>query len=954
MIDAAEASVSTLNNKMFAEFYVHAIKQAAMHNNHNFLNFIEHLKQPPVSIEEFIDSDQFMGSTDLKLWPKVREAVIELNSHWWKGADKHYDQAIFSRATGTGKCLGVDVPVLLYDGGIKLSQNINKGDVLMGPESNPQPVLQANESYGDMYRITPVKGESWTCNADHILSLKRTKIRSGDRYAGDIVNITVKEYLNKSKTFKHLHKQYRVGVEFLEIKVFDPYTIGLYLADGCKYRSALSLGGNKLLCLERVKKHVQIGQVNYDRGAWDISLLGFADIRESLTDYLHRRRIPKEYLINSRKNRLQLLAGILDGGGRLSCGGFDFIAKDECFADQAVYLCRSLGFAAYKKEVIKGIKSTGFTGIYYRVFISGDCHLIPTLSINKKAPVRGQKKDVLVTGFKVEPIGKGNYYGVVIGGDHRYLLGDFTVTHNTELAKITIAYHLHILGCMKTPQTYWGLPSATSILFIIQAAKPHVTKKVVYAPLRKYIETMPWFRKNMRPDKLLDSEMYFVEQNIRVVPGGADDDAALGEAMIFALIDEVNFMSVIERSKKVRVSMGRSSKYDQAEAIHDALSTRRKSRFTLPGPQVGMIICSSSTRYKGDYTDRLEEIVRREHISTTFVFGYAQYEVVPQNRFCGDKFNLFIGSDAAMSVRVMGDNEKAIGGRVIQVPVEYREQFVKNPTKALRDISGLSTNAISPFIRQPQKVMQCVAKGEEAGLKSFLPEDNIILRHQGLPLPIKGHFCSNPGKPRYVHIDLSSTQDRTGICMVRFDGLQWVERVDGEQEALPLVSMEMCMTVQPDHGNEVDVANIRSWIKLLYSTYGYPIKAVSYDGYNSVESRQAWKRQGMKTGLISVDRSPTPYRQLRDAFYDGRILLYNQPVLLEELLSLEFDENKGKEGKVDHSIIGAKDAADSLCGAYNLLLSRASSWVMPNGGTDSDMHDDGRSDAGERSDTDRH
>ena len=71
MIEAAEASVSTLDNKMFAEFYVHAMKQAAVHNNHNFLNFIEQLKQPPVSIEEFIDSDQFIGSTDLKLWPKA-------------------------------------------------------------------------------------------------------------------------------------------------------------------------------------------------------------------------------------------------------------------------------------------------------------------------------------------------------------------------------------------------------------------------------------------------------------------------------------------------------------------------------------------------------------------------------------------------------------------------------------------------------------------------------------------------------------------------------------------------------------------------------------------------------------------------------------------------------------------------------------------------------------------
>ncbi|CAG8697105.1 15006_t:CDS:10, partial [Gigaspora rosea] len=36
-------------------------------------------------------------------------------------------------------------------------------------------------------------------------------------------------------------------------------------------------------------------------------------------------------------------------------------------------------------------------------------------------------------GFKVEKIGMGDYYGFVVDGNHRFLLGDFTVTHNTKL-----------------------------------------------------------------------------------------------------------------------------------------------------------------------------------------------------------------------------------------------------------------------------------------------------------------------------------------------------------------------------------------------------------------------------------------------------------------------------------------------------------------------------------------
>ena len=46
------------------------------------------------------------------------------------------------------------------------------------------------------------------------------------------------------------------------------------------------------------------------------------------------------------------------------------------------------------------------------------------------ATPRKQKKNVLVTGFTVEPIGTGAYIGFTVDGDNRYLLDDFTITHN--------------------------------------------------------------------------------------------------------------------------------------------------------------------------------------------------------------------------------------------------------------------------------------------------------------------------------------------------------------------------------------------------------------------------------------------------------------------------------------------------------------------------------------------
>src|SRR5690606_17194333 len=52
-----------------------------------------------------------------------------------------------------------------------------------------------------------------------------------------------------------------------------------------------------------------------------------------------------------------------------------------------------------------------------------------------------QKKDVLRTGITVEEIGVGEYFGFEIDGDRLFMLGDFTVTHNTVIMADTARRH---------------------------------------------------------------------------------------------------------------------------------------------------------------------------------------------------------------------------------------------------------------------------------------------------------------------------------------------------------------------------------------------------------------------------------------------------------------------------------------------------------------------------------
>lgn len=84
---------------------------------------------------------------------------------------------------------------------------------------------------------------------------------------------------------------------------------------------------------------------------------------------------------------------------------------------------------------------------YWRTNISGNIGMIPTrvarkqvrsLRPEKRADGRGlpgiedrSSKDPLCFGWDAEPIGDGPYCGFTLDGDGRFLLGDFTVTHNT-------------------------------------------------------------------------------------------------------------------------------------------------------------------------------------------------------------------------------------------------------------------------------------------------------------------------------------------------------------------------------------------------------------------------------------------------------------------------------------------------------------------------------------------
>ena len=469
---------------------------------------------------------------ELILRPDQEETKERLRQAFLRG----WRKVILCAPTGSGKCHPAGTRILLHDGNTVPVENVVPGDRLMGTDSQPRTVQSISAGYGQIVKVTPVKGEPWFCNDDHVLTLVRTgekddPVRRHRNRSGEMVDVSIREWRTWARSRKHLHKLVRAGVEFSgrELAV-DPYLLGVLLGDGTLLRNRVAV----------TTVDPEIVQAIEDAAdEWGLSIR--ADREDPIrppTFYLRHdtlrgannpliralrgvgaygaragtKSIPQEYQTASRAQRLELLAGLMDTDGHMSDSGFDFISKSSALAQGVAFVARSLGLAAYVK--LKEQKE----GIYWRVTISGDCHLVPTRIARKRAPVRRQKKDVLRTGFTVEYDREDRYYGFTLDGDGRYLLADFTVTHNTihatdymmgararEHRSLFVNDRLALIDQSEAVLRRFGVPHTVQ-----QGNRPFSSRELVMVASAQTLERRKWPQSNL----LLIDEAHTMRESI--------------------------------------------------------------------------------------------------------------------------------------------------------------------------------------------------------------------------------------------------------------------------------------------------------------------------------------------------------------------------------------------------------------------------------------------------------
>ena len=351
------------------------------------------------------------------------------------------DSTVFLAPTNIGKCHGKGTEIIDASGHIVKVEDIKVGDQLMGPDGLPRTVLSTTVGNGPLYRIKPkVGGKSWICNDAHVLSLKRA---FGERH-GEIINIPVSDYLTKSDDFKKDTKLWRAEFEFAEQDLaIPPYILGAWLGDGHSDRAALTTMDDEIAVEweKWIRSHGDdVSVVGAGKAITMTAVRGGACsglLRN--TGVLANKHIPHEYLVSSRMQRLELLAGLIDTDGYSGSYFFEITQKNVRLANDIAYLGRSLGFKVSEKLVRK-TDQNGTVGEYTRLNLMGKLDTIP-VRLDRKKGVRA-KKTATTTGFRVEYLGEGDYYGFTLNKDHLYCLSDFTVTHNTTAAITVLCSNL--------------------------------------------------------------------------------------------------------------------------------------------------------------------------------------------------------------------------------------------------------------------------------------------------------------------------------------------------------------------------------------------------------------------------------------------------------------------------------------------------------------------------------
>ena len=482
----------------------------------------------------------------------------------------------------------------------------------------------------------------------------------------------------------------------------------------------------------------------------------------------------------------------------------------------------------------------------------------------------------------------------------------------SEIAVAIMAYLMYRVMCMKNPQQHFRLKPTEKICFAFMNITKILAEEIGVSKFQHTIQMSPWFMAKGSMSQRNNEPYWMPPEPVDIIIG-SQSSHVIGQPIFAAFFDEISFIrnQDIDKQKRIAIDM-----------IDTAIGGM-KTRFIYKGKNPTLLILASSKRSEKSF---LEEHMKRKLKSeqeNVMIVDEPVWTVKPKGTYSDKTFRVALGNKFLQS-SVIADNEdikqwKERGYKILNVPVDFRANFMDDIDRAMCDYAGISSSEISkyisgvsvrevisdkitnPFTKEILEVGN--ASDDTAQYKDFFDMDKV-------PYEMKS-------RPLFIHLDMSVSGDMTGIAGVWIKGKKTSTQ---ENQAKDLFySLAFSVSIKAPKGRQISFEKNRNFIYWL-KEQGFNIKGITSDTYQSYDTGQTLKAKGFPYEVLSVDKVDTdriskPYQYLKSTIYEKRIELYDSKNLIDELIDLERNINTGK---VDHPDGGKKDVSDALCGAvYN-------------------------------------
>lgn len=401
-------------------------------------------------------------------------------------------------------------------------------------------------------------------------------------------------------------------------------------------------------------------------------------------------------------------------------------------------------------------------------------------------------------------------------------------------------------------------------------------------------------------------------------------------------VDEISFLKnkdVEEQKKKAK------------EMINTAKGGM-KTRFIFNGKNPTLLCVASSKRSEQSFMETyIRELGEDDNV---FIVDKPVWEVKPRGTYQSETFWVGLGNKYKENkVIPRSDYDKLRlyeeqGYQLLAVPIDFEKDARYDLNKVLCDYAGISSFSTNKFLsaervkdvflndlRNPlPDIIECGnAKDDTSQYKDWFDISKLDKRYIS--------------KPLFIHLDMSVSGDKTGICGTWIIGKKATE--DGVAGKDLVFQTAFSTSVKAPTGRQISFAKTREFIRWLKNEVHLKIKKITFDTFQSYDTGQQLQDEGFETEILSVDRVETPtgekvgvckpYQYLKNTIYEGRIRIYSRPIeddetslLYKELTQLEKNENTGKIDHPDNGKTGSKDQADALCGSVYTASKYASEY----------------------------